>query len=139
MKLKKIKTTLDNHHTTIHNATHKSMFSAIEELNEGDFIKIEYNKIPNRKTEVAQIQDAMEKLMSLSLNQIDEGSDIINDTLRNHRGEHKTEYYQRGSDFRNESGYLLLKDVKGSWKSVDIRNTISISKMDGVMLTRNGQ
>jgi len=137
--MKQIKQTLDNNHTTVYNATHQALFDTVENLRPSEFIKIEYNKIPNRGSESTQIKQAMEDLMKLSLNDIDAGQGIIKNVLRKHRGENKVEYYKRGNDFRNASGYLLLQDENDNWKSVDIRNTVSITSMDGIKLTRLGQ
>ena len=137
--MKQIKQTLDNNHTTVYNATHKALFDTVENLKQNEFIKIEYNKIPNRDSESTQIKEAMEDLMKLSLNDIETGKDIIRDVLNKHRGDDKVEYYKRGDNFRNESGYLLLQDENDNWKSVDIRNTVSITSMDGIKLTRLGQ
>ena len=118
----KIKTVLDNYHTTEYNTTHKDLFKAVDKLNEGEFIKIEYTKLPQQ------------------LNENQSLSDIMDDISHGHKGEHKTVYYKRGAgDVRNESGYMLFQDENDNWKSVDIRNTISITNMNGIKLTRIGQ
>jgi len=139
--MNKIKQVLDNHHTTEYGTTHKNLFDIVEQLNIGEFVKIEYNKLPNRETELAQLQTAMDEIADLKLSEINGPghSQVIARVIKQHQGENKTEYYKRGNDFRNESGYLLFQDQNDQWKSVDIRNTISITNMKGIKLTRLGQ
>ena len=135
-----IKQTLDNCHTILYNATHKDLFSLVENLEQDEFVKIEYNKIPNRKTEAKQIKTALTRIAELNtFTSKKEYKNIIEEVLKAHKGEHKTVYYKRGENFRNESGYLLFQDENNNWKSVDIRNTISITNTNGIKLTRLGQ
>lgn len=139
--MNQIKQVLDNHHTTEYGTTHKDLFDSIEQLSIGEFVKIEYNKLPNRKTESEQLKAAMDEIADLKLADLNgpEHKQIVARVLKQHQGERKTEYYKRGNAFRNESGYLLLQDENDGWKSVDIRNTVSITNMDGVKKTRIGQ
>ena len=139
--MNQIKQVLDNHHTTEYGTTHKDLFEVVEQLSVGEFVKIEYKKLPNRQTEAAQIKAAMDEIADLKLGDINgpEHKGIITRVMKQHQGEHKSEYYKRGKGFRNESGYLLFQDMDDQWKSVDIRNTVSITNMDGVKLTRLGQ
>ena len=138
--MNKIKNILDNHHTTENGTTHKDLFNSVEQLNVGEFVKIEYTKLPNRKTEADQLRAAMEEIANLKVSDINgpEHEEVIAKVMDHHQGERKVEYYKRGEDFRNESGYLLFQDEDDQWKSVDIRNTISITNMDGIKLTRVG-
>ena len=140
--MNKIKEVLDNHHTTEYGTTHKDLFDCVEKLDQGKFVKIEYKKLPNRKTEAMQLRAATDEIADLKIGDINgpEQEAVISRVLKQHEGDRKTEYYKRGvGNCRNESGYMILQDENDNWKSVDIRNTISITNMDGIKITRLGQ
>tara|TARA_R100000951_G_scaffold115148_2_gene122311 strand:+ start:356 stop:781 length:426 start_codon:yes stop_codon:yes gene_type:complete len=137
----KTKKVLDNSHTTQYGTTYDQLHKVIENMQLGEYLKIEYNKIPNRQTEHELIESVEEELNQLTLSDFNDGKhrDILTYTLREHKGELKTVYYQRAEAFRNVAGYLLFKDESDQWKSVDIRNIISITNIDGIKRTRNAQ
>ena len=77
----------------------------------------------------------------MSVNDFSKGKHkkVIAHALDHHKGGLKVEYYKRADDYRNESGYLLFQDDNNNWKSVDVRNVISITGADGVKRTRSAQ
>ena len=138
---KKIEVRFANIHTTKYGVTQKELFNTVEQLNVGDYIKIEYNKIPNVDDERKLTLKAMKELNKMSVGDFSKGKHkkVIAHALDQHKGGLKVEYYKRADAYRNESGYLLFQDDDNNWKSVDVRNVISITGSDGVKKTRNGQ
>ncbi len=138
---KKTKVNFTNVHTTKYSVTQKELFNTVEQLNVGDYIKIEYNKIPSVDDERKLTLKAMKQLNKMSVSDFSKGKHkkVIAHALDHHKGGLKVEYYKRADDYRNESGYLLFQDDDNNWKSVDVRNVISITGADGVKRTRSAQ
>jgi len=138
---KKTEVNLTNVHTTKYGVTQRELFNTVEQLNVGDYIKIEYNKIPSSEDERKLTFKAMKELNKMSVSDFSKGrhKKVIAHALNHHKGALKVEYYKRAKDYRNESGYLLFQDENNAWKSVDVRNVISITNTDGVKRTRSAQ
>jgi len=138
---KKTKVNFINIHTTNYNVTQKELFNTVEQLNVGDYIKIEYNKIPSVTDERKLTLKAMKELNKMSVGDFTKGQHkkVIAHVLNQHKGGLKVEFYKRATEYRNESGYLLFQDDNNNWKSVDVRNVISITDATGVKKTRNAQ
>lgn len=138
---KKTKVNFTNVHTTMYGVTQRELFNTVKQLNVGDYIKIEYNKIPSVNDERKLTLKAMKELNKMSVSDFSKGKHkkVIAHALDHHKGGLKIEYYKRADDYRNESGYLLFQDDNNDWKSVDVRNVISITSTDGIKRTRSAQ
>lgn len=138
---KKTKVNFTNVHTTMYGVTQRELFNTVKQLNVGDYIKIEYNKIPSVNDERKLTLKAMKELNKMSVSDFSKGKHkkVIAHALDHHKGGLKVEYYKRADDYRNESGYLLFQDSNNDWKSVDVRNVISITSTDGIKRTRSAQ
>ena len=135
------KNQLDNSHTTKYQSTQKELFDSIENTPVGEFMKIEYRKIPNINDRDTIVEEAFSKINHMDLAELSEGKHkkVIKHALNTYKGELKVVYYKRTETLRDESGYLMFQDDKNDWKKVDIRNVISVTNSDGVMRTRNEQ
>jgi len=60
---------------------------------------------------------------------------ILKSNINKIKGDYKKETYFTTEDFRNSSGYLLFTNDEGGYKSVDIRNVISLT-VNGVKYVR---
>ncbi len=135
------KNILDNPHTVKHGVTYDQIYNVIEPMKLGEYLKIEYTKIPSRQSEADLIESVEDEINQMTIQQFNEGyhNNLLTHLLKEHKGELKTVYYQRAESFRNAGGYLLFKGEDENWKSVDIRNIISITNIDGVQRKRSGK
>lgn len=132
-----METTKKDFHTTILNATQASIFKAIADSDVGSESIVEYTKIPSQKN----INDIVNKMYAdveeLSVKDLALGKalPILKSNINKIKGDYKKETYFTTEDFRNSSGYLLFTNDEGGYKSVDIRNVISLT-VNGVKYVR---
>lgn len=137
---KSIKRLMDNPVQTRFDVTQRDLYAEIENTPVGQFVKIEYTKIPNRKDQRRVAKLALERINNLAVKDLtSEGFKVLDNTFKSMTGQHKTVFYKRVEDFRDESGYIRFQDEDDNWKKLDVRNIINLTNIDGVKLTRNEQ
>tara|TARA_R110000824_G_scaffold42575_1_gene125247 strand:- start:126 stop:506 length:381 start_codon:yes stop_codon:yes gene_type:complete len=122
------------------NVTQREIFEALEGVSTEEYIYIEYYKIPSRKDLNKTSKKMLKEITSMSIEDfmLGKAENVINKAIKTISGERKEEFYRRTNEFRNASGYLLFQDKTDGFKSVDIRNIISIT-INGVRLDRNNE
>lgn len=129
--------TLMSPHTEQHNATQQEIFEMLALASTEEYVHIEYHKIPSRR-DLNKIVDGMYRdIKSMPVEDLVSNKLLkrLSTGIKEIRGERKSEFYRPSEDFRNSSGYLLFIAEDGSYKSVDIRNIISIT-INGTKLIR---
>jgi len=132
-----METTVKDFHTTINNATQAQIFNAVLKNPVGTQVDVEYNKIPSQKN-LSDIVDTMySDVEKLSVKELINGDvlPILRSNIKKIKGDYKSETYYTTEEFRNSSGYLLFTNDEGGYKSVDIRNVISLT-VNGVKYVR---
>lgn len=140
-----IKKTLDNPHSTNVDVTQKDIFDTIEGLQENEFVKIVYRKITKPRDKRRIINDMVTKINELKVADLSTKTfKVLDNIISNYHGEEAVGYYKRptkadlkSSSIRNASGYVLFQDENDEWKSVEVKNVLNLTTIDGVKLVRN--
>jgi hypothetical protein len=139
MKKNKTKELLDNPYATQYGATQAELFDTISRLDKNELVKITFRKKPNKNSRDTAVQTAVKQMSSLTLADFQSGrhESVLKTVIDNYQGELVIDYYKRPEqeELRNKSGYILMNNEDGEWKSVDVKNIISICRA-GTLQTR---
>lgn len=131
-------TRLNNTHTFIDNATNQLFMQMISNNKIGQYLDIEYNKIPTKNDKKDHLKDSLESIESMSMSDIklNKHESVLKNMMNEVKGNLTEGRYTNSDNLHGTAGYVLMWDENSDWKSIKVENIVSITNEHGVKLSR---
>lgn len=133
---------LNNPHSTREDVTQKDLFDEIKSMQDGQFVKVEYYKIPSIADKRNLVKGLVGKISELKVGDLTDENlyDLIKEDISNIHGKIQTGFYRRPAnetEVQDAAGYVVFIDDNDEYKRVKIANILNLTNSNGVKLVRN--